>query len=115
MAAAVKKTRNRAKRPSWTYDGATVELLRSNPSFVTWAQSSPEFRDILTALVNERSNLVTNIPGTTENMQLGVHLGVDRTIASLRSLALGISTATPKPPEQTYEPETLQDSDPLND
>lgn len=109
-----KRTRNRTPQAQWSFSGLNLDGWRATPELLAWAQRSAEFRSILTVLVNERERLVLPIPGTSENMQLGVNVGVDRAIALLRDMAKGGELARPSEPEPTYTPEALL-SDVAND
>lgn len=106
-----KLTRNRAKLPAWSFAGLDSIGWRVQTELVLWAQSTPEYRNLLTVLVNERKRALTFEPGLTENRALGRVEGYEQALIVLRELAEGI-TAEPKlDPEPTYAAETVATDD----
>lgn len=106
-----KLTRNRAKLPAWSFAGLDSIGWRAQTDLVAWAQSAPEYRNLLTVVVNERRRALTFELGLTENRALGRIEGYEQALIVLRELAEGI-TPEPKPDtEATYAAETVATGD----
>lgn len=85
------KKRNRAKKPAWSYSGISAAEWRLTPDLVKWAQDSPQFRSIVTLLVNDRATILEALPimGATENRLLGRHEAYEAVRTHLLKLAEG--------------------------
>lgn len=107
------KTRNRQPKPAWSYGGLNAELWKSDNKRVVWAQQTPEFRDLLTVLINERRRALHQVPQTTENRLLGKVEGYDIAINVLESLMSGMEPpkATLGNPNYPADTETTTASD----
>ncbi len=104
-----RKTRNRAKKPTWSFSGLSAAEWRLTPTLVEWAQGSPEFRSLVTLLVNDKPAVLDTLPGVaSENRLLGRAEAYDAVRLHLLSLAEG-HTPTPDEPTKnaTYEPEEV--------
>lgn len=108
------KTRNRLKRPAWSYAGITATEWRLTAELVKWAQESSEFRSLVTLLVNDRADILEGLPPATENCLLGRHQAYDAVRRHLLSLAESTRpTAQPPDPNRpTYEREDMDDNEP---
>lgn len=101
------KTRQRIPKPAWSFSGLNSDTWRSDTQRLSWAQVSPDFKALLTVMINERSRVFISPPGTTENMQLGLVRGYEVALDVLRSLAMGLEPPKGPEPAPTYEPENL--------
>lgn len=99
-----KQTRNRPKRPSYRWSGISAAEWRATPSLIEWAQQSPQYRDLLTLLINDRNAILDSLPSTntTENCLLGRHQAYDALIAHFKSLTEGVAIVPSAPSEPDY-------------
>lgn len=107
----LKKTRNRAIKPTWTHSGITSDIWRSDAGHLTWAQTTPLFNELVSVLINERDRETLPVPGTTENYAYGLQVGYARALALVRSLAIGLTPPESAPPKADYS----SDNDTLGD
>jgi len=102
------KRRNRAPKPAWSFAGLTLEQWQADSKRISWAQTTPEYRDMLTVLLNERTkqHLVNQPGGHSESFHLGVVRGYEAALAVVQAMATG---ATP-PPGQLGDPDYPNDN-----
>lgn len=95
------RTRNRAPRPSWSWNGLTATTWRSDTSNVQWAQQDARYKELVTVLTNERLRaFVPCHPPLTENRALGRVEGYQIALDVLAELA----TLVGPPPAREVEP-----------
>jgi hypothetical protein len=104
------RKRNKPSRPKWSHSGITHELWRDDTNRVSWAQTSPQFNDIISLLVNDRALILLPWVGMTENAGFGMHEAYERILAHLKSLARGNDASVTPPPEQDYAPVNTSDN-----
>lgn len=104
-----RKTRNRAKKPVWSYSGLCRAEWQTVPELVKWAQDSIEFRSIMTVLVNDRTAILDSIAGlgASENRLLGRQEAYEAVRLHLLGLASGATPPDSDPRVATYEPEEV--------
>ena len=106
---AMKQRRNRQPAPKPLATGDTLETCRADPEFLRWCQQSYEFRRLVAMLTNERLNAFAraHIPLHTasEGVHLGMHLGYEAALTTLRLAQQGRDPAPPQPLEATYQSE----------
>jgi len=96
------KTRTRVPRPSWTHTGITSDLFRSDTERLRWAQTSQQFNEIVSILINERDFVALNRQPTSEQEQLGFQNGYAQALRLVRMLAIGLPVEPARMPAQDY-------------
>lgn len=100
-----KKRRNRVRKPAWSFGGMTAAEWRATSSLVEWSQTAPEWRALLTLIVNDRDIVLSTLPPATENCLLGRHQAYDALRSHLLRLAEGV-TLPPQVEEMDYSPDS---------
>jgi hypothetical protein len=108
-----KATRNRSKKPAWRFAAFSAEHWRADPAAVLWAQTAPQFKDLLSLAVNDRPSVLGTLPLGSESCLLGREQGYAALLEHLKQLAEGPPAAQPPPEQPTYQPDTSALSTPL--
>lgn len=105
------KTRTRVPRPVWTHVGITSDLWRSDTERLRFAQTSQQFNEIVSILINERDFVALNRPPTSEMEQLGFERGYAQALRIIRMLAVGIPVEPARMPAQDYSADLTDERD----
>ena len=109
------KTRTRVPRPVWTHTGITSDLFRSDTERLRWAQTSQQFNEIVSILINDRDFVALNRQPTSESEQLGFERGYSQALRIIRMLAIGLPVEPARMPAQDYSADTLDERELVND
>ena len=105
------KTRTRVPRPVWTHVGITSDLWRSDVERLRWAQTSQQFNEIVSILINERDFVALNRQPTSESEQLGFERGYSQALRIIRMLAVGLPVEPARMPAQDYSADLADERD----
>ena len=88
---ATPKRRNRARKPSWSYAGLSLDQWQADSARVRWAQTDANFNALLTVLINARvPGHCTNQAGNhSESYHLGYVRGYEAAIGVVQQMARG--------------------------
>jgi hypothetical protein len=104
---ATKRTRQPSARLLAT--GESLQTWQADNVAVTWAQTSTDFRRVLTVMTNERNGALNRVPiplkQASEGVMLGIQLGYEAALATLLSLTQGPPKPAPPEPEVNYPSE----------
>lgn len=101
-----KQRRNRARKPAWSFSGMSDEQWRASPEHVRWAQTAPEYRDVLSVLNNAARAISMELtPGLSEGEHLGEARGAFKLFEVALSLANGVTPPNSPMGEPDYPPE----------
>lgn len=81
------------------------------PELVVWAQTAPQFKDLLTVMTNERRLAAFPYDGLSEARLLGRIEGFQTALNVLLTLPQGITPPTKVDEEPTYAPEPHDTTD----
>jgi len=109
------KTRTRVPRPSWNHTGITSDLFRSDTERLRWAQTSQQFNEIVSILINERDFVALNREPTSESERLGFERGYAQALRIIRMLAVGIPVEPARMPAQDYSASLDDERELVND
>lgn len=97
------RTRNRAPRPSWSWNGLTAATWRADTGNVTWCQQDARYKELVTVLTNERLRaFALGNPPLTENRALGRVEGYEIALSVLAELATLVGPPLACEVEPTY-------------
>lgn len=111
MPKSTKRTRTRIARPVWTHTGITSDLWRSDTDRLRWAQTSQQFNELVSILINERDFVALNRQPTSEMEQLGFERGYAQALRIIRMLAIGIPVEPARMPAQDYSADVDDERD----
>lgn len=109
------KARTRQARPTWTHTGITSDLFRADTERLRWAQTSQQFNEIVSILINERDFVALNRQPTSEMEQLGFQNGYAQALRIIRMLAVGIPVEPARMPVQDYSSSLDDERELVND
>lgn len=98
-----KRTRNRARKPTWRYAQFSIADWQADLANVTWAQGAAQFRDLLSIAVTDKAVVLSALGTATENCLLGREQGYAALLDHIRKLADG-ADSPPEPPEAPSYP-----------
>lgn len=96
-----RKRASRARKPAWQFTGLNLADWQTEPSRVLWAQTSAEFKELFTVLVNERRQALAGRTGS-ESRLLGIMEGYELALSVVASMSVG-ALGEPAPEPEPYE------------